>query len=299
MKENLDEIQKRYKLSNEEHVKIEKYIKQIILSQKSPVKRPKAIFTVAPPGSGKTGLNGYCVKQFDNDNLVVVNNDELKPFHPKADEIAKLYPKYYTKVTNEASKFWTDSLLYEALEKKYNVLYEGTGRRIDLFEKMISKMDGYEIIIRAMAVSDINCLISILERYEYQVKEKGWGRLISVDTFYKAYNDEMLNTIDTLEKSGKINTVEVYSRGNTPSQPIKIYSSDTREFPSAKYAVINGRLQDTKQAIEYFETHNNQMNKLLANKELSKEEKDILEKVQELYDELNNTILENKETDER
>lgn len=288
MKEDLDKIQKKYKLSNEEHEKIEKYIKEIILSEKSPVEKPKAIFTIAPPGSGKTGLNGYCVKQFANDNLVVVNNDELKPFHPKSDEIAKLYPKYYTKITNEASKFWTDSLLYEALEKKYNVLYEGTGRRIDLFEKMISKMDGYEIIIRAMAVSDLNCLMSILERYEYQVEEKGWGRLVSVDTFYKAYDSEMLNTIDTLEKSEKVDTVEVYSRGNTPSQPIKIYSSNSRQFPSAKYAIISGREEDKKKASEHFEIHNSKIKELLGNKELIKEEKDILEKVQELYDELSN-----------
>lgn len=294
MEEDLDEIKNKYKLSNEEHKKIEKYIKEIILSVKSPVEKPKAIFTIAPPGSGKTGLNGYCVKQFDNDNLVVVNNDELKPFHPKADEIAKLYPKHYTKVTNEASKFWTDSLLYEALEKKYNVLYEGTGRRIDLFEKMISKMDGYEIIIRAMAVSDLNCLMSILERYEYQVEEKGWGRLISIETFYKAYDAEMLNTIDILEKSGKINTVEVYRRGNTPSQPIKIYSSDLRQFPTAKYAIISGREEDKKKASDYFETYNSKMKKLLCNKELTKEEKDILEKVQELYDERNNKLSENK-----
>lgn len=34
MEEDLDEIKNKYKLSNEEHKKIEKYIKEIILSVK-------------------------------------------------------------------------------------------------------------------------------------------------------------------------------------------------------------------------------------------------------------------------
>lgn len=84
----------------------------------------------------KQDLNGYGVKQFANNNIIVINNDELKPFHPKADEISKLYPEYYIKVTNEASKVWTDALMDRALEKGYNVMYEGTGRKIKIFEKI-------------------------------------------------------------------------------------------------------------------------------------------------------------------
>lgn len=292
-KANLDELYNKYKLSNEDHKAIDHRIKEIFLNGKSPVDNPKAIFTIAPPGSGKTGLNGFCVSQFVDDNIVVINNDELRPFHPKANEISKLYPELYTKITNEESKFWTDSLLYDALQRKYNVLYEGTGRRLDLFEKMISKMDGYEIIIRAMAVCDLNCLMSILERYEYQVHEKGWGRLVSVNTFYKAYAEEMLNTVDTLEKTKKAHTVEVYIRGSSPTQPIRIYNSNTKEFSSAKYAIVDGRLKDNKSAIKNYKSHQNMINELLNNRELSNEENEIIIKIKCLYQ----TLV--KEQDER
>ena len=80
-------------------------------------------------------------------NIIVINNDELKPFYPNADEISKKYPEHYIKVTNEASKVWTDALIDEAIEGKYNVLYEGTGRKIKIFERMISAMKkkGYKI----------------------------------------------------------------------------------------------------------------------------------------------------------
>lgn len=294
MKESLEEIQERYKLSEEEHIRIQEDIIEMMLSGKTPVEKPKAIFDIAPPGSGKTGLNGYGVKQFSNNNIIVINNDELKPFHPKADEISRLYPEYYIKVTNEASKVWTDALMDRALEKGYNVMYEGTGRKIKIFEKMISKMNeyGYQIIVRAMAVHELNCLMSILERYEYQVQTKGWGRLVAVDTFYKAYDNEMLNTIDIFENLEEINAVEVYKRGDKPSNPIKIYGSNdkTKRFPSARYAIIGGKAEDKRNAFAYFQTHKENMMKVLKNKELTEDEKAIFSKIQELYNELSNDI---------
>ena len=191
----LEEMCEKYKLSDEEHNRIGNNINEIMLEGKTPSKNPIAIIDIAPPGSGKTGLNGYALKQFENENLIIVNNDEFKPFHPKADELARLYPEYYIKVTNEESKRWTDDLMDIAIEGRYNVLYEGTGRKIEIFKRMIAKMQGYRIIVRVMAVNELNCLMSILERYEGQVKEKGWGRIVSVGTFYKAYDEQFYEII--------------------------------------------------------------------------------------------------------
>ena len=285
---SLEEIFEKYKLSPEGHKKIGDLISKIMLSGKTPVENPTAIIDIGPPGSGKTGLNGYALKQFENDNLIIINNDELRPFHPKADEIAGLYPEYYTKITNEESKFWTDDLMDKAIEGRYNVLYEGTGRKIEIFKRMISKMQGYKIIVRAMAVNDLNCLMSIVERYEGQVQEKGWGRMVSDKTFYKAYDDEMLNTIDTFEKSGIVDVVEVYMRGKKPSEPIRIYSSTTKEFDSAKLAVIEGRKADRENANRYFETD---FSKRLTKNNFP-EEVEILETINNLHEEKEKEDLE-------
>ena len=285
---SLEEIFEKYKLSPEEHKKIGDLISKIMLSGKTQVENPTAIIDIGPPGSGKTGLNGYALKQFENDNLIIINNDELRPFHPKADEIAGLYPEYYTKITNEESKFWTDDLMDKAIEGRYNVLYEGTGRKIEIFKRMISKMQRYKIIVRAMAVNDLNCLMSIVERYEGQVQEKGWGRMVSDKTFYKAYDDEMLNTIDTFEKSGIVDVVEVYMRGKKPSEPIRIYSSTTKEFDSAKLAVIEGRKADRENANRYFETD---FSKRLTKNNFP-EEVEILKTINNLHEEKEKEDLE-------
>lgn len=256
MEKNLEEVSKLYGITEDEFKKTQNKILDMMLSGKTQSDNPVAIFDIGPSGSGKTGLNGYAVNQFPNNNIIVVNNDELKPLYPNADEISKLYPEYYIKVTNEASKVWTDTLMDTAIAGKYNVLYEGTGRKIKIFERMISEMkkQGYKIIVRAMAVNELNCLMSIIERYEYQVQKKGWGRLVSLETFYKAYSNEMLDTLDAFEASDDISSVEVYLRGENPSNPVRIYTSDNKEFYNARAAVIAGREQDRKIADRYYST---------------------------------------------
>ena len=224
--EDLETVMKRYKLSDEQHNRIGQEIIRLMLYDKHPVKKPKAIIDIAPPASGKTGLNGYGENQFVDHNVVVVNSDTLKPFHPKIDEIARLYPQYYTKVTDQESNTWTSDLFDTALREGYNVIFEGTGRNARILDTIKNKMQGYEVIVRGMAVSDLNCLMSIIERYAGQVQTKGWGRLVTLDHFYETY-EAMPKTIDEIEKSGLADIVEIFKRGNKPTEPIKIYDGDT------------------------------------------------------------------------
>lgn len=248
--ETLEEVTERYQLTDEEKMKISSEINKIMLNAKKAVSKPTAIIDIAPPGSGKTGLNGLGLQQFEDGNVVIINSDELKPFHPKIDEIAKKYPHYYTKVTNQVSNLWTDRLFDETIEQRCNLIFEGTGRNFKLLKSMIDKMNGYRIIVRGMAVNELNCLMSIIERYEGQVSKKGWGRLVTKEHFYKAY-DEMIDTIGKLEELPNVDIVEVYMRGSSPTRPLKIYK-DKSEYPDAPSAVINGRIVDKNRAILYF-----------------------------------------------
>ena len=279
--EELEEIKKRYKLTNEEHDEIQQAILRIWFDDKFPVENPKAIIDIAPPASGKTGLNGFGKDQFFDNNVVIINSDEFKPFHPKVDEIARLYPQYFTKITDQESNTWTSTLFDEALKNGYNVIFEGTGRNARILETIKNKMQKYHVTVRGMAVNELNCLISILERYEFQVKAKGWGRLVTLDHFYETYN-AMPQTIDEIEKSKVVDSVEVYKRGKIPSQPIKIYDSTEVErgrFPNARFAVFGGREEDKKLANEYFIKNEAILLKLLENDFVSEEEKEILKQI--------------------
>lgn len=276
----LEEVCAAYKLSDEERIKIGDEINSIMLAGKETSENPIAVIDIAPPGSGKTGLNGYACAQFKDNNAIVINSDELKPFHPRIDELAKKYPQYYTKVTNLESNFWTDNLFDTAVENNYNIIFEGTGRNLKLLKKMIGKMQGYNIIVRGMAVDELNCLMSIIERYEGQVEQKGWGRLVMADHFYKAY-EEMLDTIQEIEEAKIVDIVEVYTRGEKPSRPVKIYSSANKEFKDARTAVIVGRQKDRNKAKKYYEQSFCERESRLED---FPEEETIRLKIQEIYD---------------
>lgn len=283
--EKLNLVKEHYKLEQEEHDKIGEQIQKIMLHDKFPVENPQAIIDIAPPASGKTGLNDYGKSKFLDNNVVIINSDEYKPFHPKIDEIAKYFPQYYTKVTDQESNTWTSDLFDKALKEKYNVIFEGTGKNTRILDTVQAKMQDYKVIVRGMAVNDLNCLMSILERYDKQVEHKGWGRLVVMDHFYETYC-KMPDTIDVIEKSGVVSSVEIYKRGDRPEKPVKIYDCVDKEsgrFLTAKQAVIGGRKEDEKNAVKYFEEHRKEFQSIVKSNSVTDAEIEILNKIVNLY----------------
>lgn len=220
----VEEILKEYKLSEEEHDELYDMIKRIWTADKFPVKNPIAVIIGGQTGAGKSGIISYSQKMFEDGNVVVINSDEIKPFHPKSEEIAKNYPELYTKITDQESNTWTSELFEETREEGYNIIFEGTmkNNRVadDAIENLIKR--GYTVVVRGLAVCDLESRLSILERYEAQVATKGWGRLVVTEHHNQTYNG-MPNTISYIEDTGKYDILEIFKRGETPDMPELIY----------------------------------------------------------------------------
>lgn len=220
----VEEILKEYKLSEEEHDELYDMIKRIWTADKFPVKNPIAVIIGGQTGAGKSGIISYSQKMFEDGNVVVINSDEIKPFHPKSEEIAKNYPELYTKITDQESNTWTSELFEETREEGYNIIFEGTmkNNRVadDAIENLIKR--GYTVVVRGLAVCDLESRLSILERYEAQVATKGWGRLVVTEHHNQTYNG-MSNTISYIEDTGKYDILEIFKRGETPDMPELIY----------------------------------------------------------------------------
>ena len=120
------EILEKYKLTMEEHDKYYDIIKEIWTTGKTTQNNPIAIIVGGQTGAGKSGILGYSSKMFEDNNVIIINSDEIKPFHPKSKEIAKKYPKLYTKITDQESNTWTSRLFEELRNEKYNIIFEGT-----------------------------------------------------------------------------------------------------------------------------------------------------------------------------
>lgn len=320
---NEEEILKKYKLTQEEHDEFYKTIKRIYVGGKTPQKNPISIIVGGQTGAGKSGILGYSSKMFENNNVIIINSDEIKPFHPKSEEIAKLYPEMYTKITDQESNTWTSRLFEELRREKYNIIFEGTMKNNRIADESITELKklGYTVIVRGIAVCDLESRISILERYEGQVATKGWGRLV-VPTHHNQTYVGMPNTIDYIEKNNMYDVLEIYARGEVPSEPILVYSNHneaskqkieesiknkkyvsktSRKFgyESAKDAVSGAREEEYAQIIPKAKERLKRVLESMNKREASTIEKEMLMDVFKLIEEIKMKMLKEKNLKEK
>lgn len=241
------EILRKYKLSEQEHELYYKIIKRTYTSGKIPVQNPTAVIIGGQTGAGKSGLIGYSTKMFKDGNVIIINSDEIKPFHPQSEEIARLYPKLYTKITDQESNTWTSQLFEELRREGYNIIFEGTMKNNRIADESITELEEleYTVVVRGLAVCDLESRMSILERYEGQVAKKGWGRLVVTDHHNQTYHG-MPNTIDYIEKMGRYDILEIFARADRPDEPLRIYSAHNPDSKDKIASVVAGKSHISK-----------------------------------------------------
>lgn len=228
--EKLEELINLYQLSDKEHNSIYQIIKEMVFEQKKAVERPIAIIVGAQPGSGKGSLIGYSKKIFPDNNIIIISSDDYKPFHPKASEIAKKFPTFYSAVVEKDSARWTSKILQEAIQNKYNFIFEVTLKNERILERIKElKENGFCVIVRAMAVSYIESLLSAYERYEKQVLARNWGRFFNPQNYNYTYTN-IPNTIESIEKNNYVDALEIYKRGEDIKFPELIYRNCKKEY---------------------------------------------------------------------
>ena len=233
-------FKEKYKLSPEQHEEIYKKIEADVFA-KSPVEEaPIGIIVGAQPGSGKGSVISYSKTDLENQGkvVIIITTDEYKPYHPQAIEIARKHPTEYVSIVEQDAGPWTGKVLQKAIEDKHNFIFEGTLKNDRILERIKEmKQNGFTVIVRALAVTRLESLITVHERYENQIQNMGWGRLISIDHHDNAYNG-IPAVVDKIEKSG-LCTVEIYIRGKEITKPQRVYSSDERDdaYPTARIAL--------------------------------------------------------------
>lgn len=310
----IEEVLNKYKLTEDEHKKYYEVIKRLWTADQYPVENPIAVIIGGQTGAGKSGLISYSQKMFPDNNVVIINSDEIKPFHPYGEEIAKKYPELYTKVTDQESNTWTSKLFEDVRNEKYNLIFEGTMKNNRIADEAIPILQGlgYTVVVRGLAVSGLESRLSIHERYEGQVKHKGWGRLVVPEHHNQTFNG-MPNTIEYIEQNGRYDVLEIYTRGKTPDMPVLKYAnhnkntiektsqvlknkkfitkeSQKNNYMNAKDSILKVREENEEQIIddckERFAAIINSMN----DRNASKSEKEQLLELLELYNNTNEKV---------
>lgn len=159
-----------FALSQQENTKIFEIIKKEYLCDKTPQVNPEINIILAQTGSGKSNISNLILKE--NKNFVLIDSDKLKKYNPLNDLILKNCPEYFGYLTGLDCYIHKDKLFNECVDNNYNILIEvAPSVKEGLFgldfKTLIQK--NYKINVHILAVSKINSLLHIHERYENQI----------------------------------------------------------------------------------------------------------------------------------
>lgn len=208
----MDKDINKFKLNQETHDSIYKLLENQIFNNKKSCDFPIAVVLGGQPGAGKSVLIDNAKKEFDDNNVVIINGDEFRRMHPNLDEILEYAEEDYAMYTDADVRVWTSDLFEKAINDKYNIIFEGTmrtNRICDTLKKL--KDNGFFIELKILAVNGIDSLISTMERYEKQKNAEGYGRITPSDSHRNAYYG-MLDTLEDIESQKCFDTLEISTR---------------------------------------------------------------------------------------
>lgn len=225
-----------WKLDDDQHVRIYRRIERESFGDSAPVENPQVVITGGQPGSGKSKLLEQARELFSDGNVVVINGDDLRNFHPHAREILKHDDRKFAERTDPDSREWTKKLFERAIETKRNIVFESTMREAGPISKTMKLLreSGYHLTARVVATNERYSITGIFRRYDEQKAAKGYGRWSELSSHDAGYVG-MPKTVEYIEKQGLVDRLEVYSRSGD-----LLYAND----------YVNGEWQKSANALE-------------------------------------------------
>lgn len=214
---DLDILKQKFNISNFNSKIIENEIISSYLDIFSPVSKNECIILGAQPGAGKSILEKEAFVNL-NKNGVICNVDNLKNYHPNAEEIARNYPDYFSEITGPFAHQWNLALRNHCIKNKYNFILETTFSNGAAINSIINnlKANNVKSNIYLLAVPKQISLIGTLVRYELNIKELGFARKVSLESHNFRFN-EIPNAIKEVENKGLYDKSSIYVRNLTQS----------------------------------------------------------------------------------
>lgn len=173
---------------------------------------PKGFVLGGQPGAGKSRLVTKLGLELHRD-LLIINGDEFRRYHPDFDQIQAQYGKDAPKHTAEFSANMTELVLDRALHEQYNISIEGTFRTAEVPMATLDKMreHGYQTAVHIQTAPTEVSWQSTLERYDDMLRVGEMPRYTD-----KAHHDLVVDSLadnaDKVFASGKADSFKVYSR---------------------------------------------------------------------------------------
>lgn len=180
--------------------------------QVSPVKSPKGFVLGGQPGAGKSNLVGI-IRQELNRNVLIINGDEFRRYHPNFDGIQEQYGIDSPKHTAAFSGHMTERVIEKALREGYNISVEGTFRTTETPMRTLEKMreHGYETAVYIQTAPSEVSWQSTLERY-HAMELLGETPRATPKEHHDLVVKLLPQNADAVFLSGKADVFKVYSR---------------------------------------------------------------------------------------
>ena len=180
--------------------------------QVSPVKSPKGFVLGGQPGAGKSNLVGI-IRQELNRNVLIINGDEFRRYHPNFEGIQEQYGIDSPKHTAAFSGHMTERVIEKALREGYNISVEGTFRTTETPMRTLEKMreQGYETAVYIQTAPSEVSWQSTLERY-HAMELLGETPRATPKEHHDLVVKLLPQNADAVFLSGKADVFKVYSR---------------------------------------------------------------------------------------
>lgn len=215
MADILNEIEKLQIFTESEANKATAEIWDILIAKHkhlSPVKIPEGIITGGTPGAGKSVFVELAKTRLNN-NLLVIDGDQFRRYHPNFLKLQKLVGADIAFVTGPFYGKMVRNILTKAMEHKYNVIIESTFKSVDspLDYLKALKAAGYTTTVNIIAVDKEIAWQSTIERKEEMIKAGEPAR--SVDrTYFDQTAANLAGNAEKVYKTGLVDKLEVRNR---------------------------------------------------------------------------------------
>lgn len=180
-----------------------------ISRQTTQVTNPSVFVLGGLPGSGKSRLGALVSEKLDN-NVVMINGDELRLYHPNAKALQAEYGASWVDKAQDYSGKMVETAIQQSIKEQKNAIVEGTFRTSKTPINTLSEYqkNGYQTHVAILAVDKDDAWDATLERLNKA--EKGEQRATPKSHFNKVV-EAIGHSADEVLLSGKADNFSVYT----------------------------------------------------------------------------------------
>ena len=173
---------------------------------------PRVVMLGGQPGSGKTKMRELAEKEIYS---VVINADDLRDFHPMYRKLKFSNPEKASYLVNYDVSIWTKKLIEQSVRERRNIVFDftfGTSNQ-EMLREMLTmfRKNGYEMQLWILAVPAQFSKLGVYMRNEWQIRQTGLGRFVSMEAHDINYRNISAN-LQMVVENALVDRICIFSR---------------------------------------------------------------------------------------